>query len=99
MPSGRTYKKRARMMRDGIKIVPELVDRPATKKCTRCTKVKSIDEFYFNHSQDRYDSWCKVCKKGERKEAYQNSQLKLVGQIALNESNTGLSESNERTTS
>lgn len=32
-----------------------------TKKCPRCNKEKSLDEFHFKKSENRYNSWCKKC--------------------------------------
>jgi hypothetical protein len=31
------------------------------KRCTKCGRVKSLSEFYFVKSRERYDSLCKVC--------------------------------------
>jgi hypothetical protein len=32
------------------------------KTCTKCQKVKSLDQFYKRSDRDAYHSWCKSCK-------------------------------------
>jgi hypothetical protein len=40
------------------------------KKCTKCEKVKNLDEFYKNkNKKDGLTCWCKICHK-----KYQNSE-------------------------
>jgi hypothetical protein len=57
-----------------------------TKKCTKCDKVKSLDEFYWRNDSKRYTSWCKQCiikKQGEyQKKFFENNPDKYEKHLA-----------------
>ena len=37
---------------------------PTTKKCTRCSKRRKVEQFYKDrHMKDGLSSWCKSCTK------------------------------------
>ena len=42
-----------------------------TKKCVRCEKIKSIEDFQIKRTENRRNSWCKACVYW-----YQSSRLK-----------------------
>jgi len=42
-----------------------------TKKCSKCGKVKNIENFYYRkRSPDKYQSWCKYCMQVYNGEKY-----------------------------
>ena len=47
-----------------------------SKECERCKRNQPIDEFY-KKSADRYDHWCKACRRDDRKSRYRG-HLKAV---------------------
>lgn len=48
------------------------------KKCAKCKEEKSTDNFYYNKSQKRYDSWCKGCMRihWEKEEVKEKQKLR-----------------------
>ena len=46
------------------------------KRCSKCKKIKSIDEFYPNKQKtDGFDSWCKRCKLDQNKQYAKNPEV------------------------
>ena len=63
------------------------------KKCTKCKKMKSIDDFHRTsrkfkkktgeiHVYKYYHSKCKTCRRAEKREWYQHSRLKALCEVS-----------------
>lgn len=59
-----------------------------TKSCSKCKEVKPLEDFFFNKTHGKPDSWCKDCKRAhdrkrsqtpERKAYNKKIQAKLKG--------------------
>lgn len=51
-----------------------------TKRCTRCLETKSITDFYFIKTRNRYHSHCKECAKLEvRRQSPRPNRLRING--------------------
>lgn len=64
------------------------------KQCEKCQQILSSDSFY-KKSTNRYDHWCKECRREERRSRYQRvrSPQTVVSEAAL-----AVAPANERPT-
>lgn len=48
------------------------------KSCCKCKEVKSLTEFHFKKTENRYNSWCKECVYTLQKERWVNRKKKAI---------------------